>query len=622
MKRSLFGQIYYYFTILILLSILGVGIVSYIYSSRALSDQVERYIRQLIQHSSSQTEAFFRRYELVSDSILSEQLVKQFMELDPEDHYEFYQLTTIIRKSIFYKVFIAYPDIYSITVIGDHGKAILEDNQNGLRFQNFDALETLRSINSIIPQDGKIAIFKTDWDDGWEEKITIARRIRGYTSYEPKGVLIMEIRTDSLVPLWDLADMGEQTSFLIIDENGNIVYEHNVAGMPMETRKAVIADVQHRPDVSVVKDVNGVPTLFVGKESSYLRWIMIASLPVNVLQKPISVIRTATIFVGFVTLLFALILAYRFGRSITRPIRTVMEGMRETERGIWSRLEDQGRNDELSGLIQRYNLMVSRLSEMIDRVYEAELKQQKYELELQRSRFERQQAEFQALQLQIHPHFLYNTLETINCYAIVKESEEISEIVEAMAFMLRYSVQTHLEEIAVANELNHVRNYMVIMQHRLGKDFEIEVTIPPELLLHNMVRLTLQPLVENALQHAFPEGLKPHHYIRIGAEEQENDWCIYVEDNGIGMAKEQMDELRRRLNETEPEEERSRSLLRRGGIGLVNVHRRIRIVYGEEYGLKIDSLEEHGSRFSLHMPKKGKAGNDLKKTQVQTAKLH
>lgn len=86
--------------------------------------------------------------------------------------------------------------------------------------------------------------------------------------------------------------------------------------------------------------------------------------------------------------------------------------------------------------------------------------------------------ELQALQLQINPHFLYNTLETINCYAIVKDNEEISEIVEAMAYMMRYSLQTRLDEITVSNELNHVRNYLIILKHRIQRDFELDINVP------------------------------------------------------------------------------------------------------------------------------------------------
>ncbi|TLS49052.1 sensor histidine kinase [Paenibacillus antri] len=621
MRKSLFGQIYLYFTVVILLSILGVGVVSYMQSSRALDDQVERYISQLIRHSTSQTESYLRRYELASDSLLSEDAVKQFMEMDPEDSYRFYELTQTIQKNLFRKTFIAYPSVHSITVIGDHGKAVIDDNQNWATYTNFDPEQTLAYVNAKVPPDGKIAIFRNDDEKGRGATITIARRIRGFVSYQPKGILAMEIKTEQLAPLWDMADLGPSATFFIADESGRIIYEPSSSRLTDADMVAVASRLTGGTERSEIIPIGGEPTLFVARESAYLKWKMIVSLPVDELRRPVDSIRTTTWAVGLATLLIALLLAYRFGRTITRPIRSVMEGMRETEKGNWSRLEDHGRDDELGGLIHRYNLMVSRLSEMIDLVYDAELKQQKSELELQRSRFERQQAEFQALQLQINPHFLYNTLETINCYAIVQDSDEISEIVEAMAFMLRYSVQTHLEEITLVNELNHVRNYMVIMRHRLGNGFELDVAVPPSLLLRHMVRLTMQPLVENALQHAFRDGMEPHHYIRIDAAETADEFRVYVEDNGVGMTPEKLAALRSKLAEDAAEAEAAataaldrpdgggpaaaRTILRRGGIGIVNVHRRIRMVYGEGYGLAIDSEEGRGTRFTMRMPRRG-----------------
>lgn len=272
--------------------------------------------------------------------------------------------------------------------------------------------------------------------------------------------------------------------------------------------------------------------------------------------------------------------------------------MRETEKGNWKSIEMKPRDDEIGGLIHSYNLMVSRLSDMIERVYDTELSSQKTKLQLQAIELERHKAEFQALQLQINPHFLYNTLETINCYAIVQDSDEISEMVEAMAFMLRYSIQTNLEEVTLANELNHVRNYMIIQKHRIGRDFEIEVATPPALLLSRMVRLTLQPIVENIFHHAFPEGIEPEHSIRIDTYEDGEELLVLVEDNGVGMTDERLGELRRRLGKNRLAEEQVADRPgRRGGIGLVNVHRRIQMVYGDEFDLASIALpgKEHGS---------------------------
>jgi two-component system sensor histidine kinase YesM len=246
-------------------------------------------------------------------------------------------------------------------------------------------------------------------------------------------------------------------------------------------------------------------------------------------------------------------------------------------------------------LMMRYNLMVNRLSEMVEKVVQVELNNQEI-------RMERQKAEFQSLQLQINPHFLYNTLEVIVCYAIVRDSEEISEIVQALAYMLRYSVQTNLEEITVANELEHVMYFLVVLHHRIRRDFEIDVVLKPEFLLHKMVRLTLQPLVENAFQHAFPEGVEDFHYIKIDGGVRDGTFWISVEDNGAGMTGDKLSQLREKLEANRLGEGDVNEEGRKGGIGILNVHRRIQMVFGDDYGLQIESDPEQGTRMIMVMP--------------------
>lgn len=168
--------------------------------------------------------------------------------------------------------------------------------------------------------------------------------------------------------------------------------------------------------------------------------------------------------------------------------------------------------------------------------------------------------------------------------------------------MLRYSIQTNLEEITIANELNHVLSYMTILKHRIGREFEIDVVIPPTLLLAKMVRLTLQPLIENIFQHAFPEGIEDKHYIRIDARKEGDRFLVLVEDNGAGMSRERLDKLREKLNLNQLADTEGDSLYHRGGIGLMNVHRRIQMVFGEQYGLSVESVENEGTRLILSMP--------------------
>ncbi|SFT07577.1 sensor histidine kinase [Paenibacillus sp. BC26] len=601
MKLSLSRKLFLYFLIVILFSLSTVGIFTYLKSSAAIDKQVERYISTVIENAGAQTDQQLETFERVSNSILSQQSVKRFLDMDPSDSYEYYRFANGIRQDVFQKIFITYPtQIHMIYILGEHGRSIFDQNQS-FSSLTVDPTNRYEELKAKTPDNGKIAILNTALMNG-ERVVTIARKIRGYSSYAVKGILAIELNESQLATLWNNVDLGENGFFFILDSEGSIVYAP-VAGTKNELAKTGLAKrIATGENTRFIEKMNGKKMLIVSHKSTYSGWSLAVSMPLDELREPISGIRSTIVTVGLVTLVIALFLAFRFGNSIVRPIRTLKNGMRETEKGNWISIESKQRDDEIGGLIHSYNLMVSRLSDMIERVYDTELSSQKTKLQLQEIELERHKAEFQALQLQINPHFLYNTLETINCYAIVQDSDEISEMVEAMAFMLRYSIQTNLEEVTLANELNHVRNYMIIQKHRIGHDFEIEVATPPSLLLSGMVRLTLQPIVENIFQHAFADGFEAKHFIRIDTRLEEGELLVLVEDNGVGMTVEQLAKLRKRLDRNRLIEVETANHGRRGGIGLVNVHRRIQMVYGDEFGLRVDSSLGVGTRIVLRMP--------------------
>lgn len=601
LRKSLSTKLFVSFLTVIVLSLSMVGFISYFQASSALDRSTERSIAQVIRSASYQTDLYLQNYEKASDSVLSYYQVKQFLDMDPEDSYSFYQYTNDIQKYLFRSLFILYPQISLMYVINDNGKAVSDDNANQAYSTQFNAAERYRTLAAQTPESGRIAILNTNVQNVPNAGIiSMVRQIRGVSSYRPNGILAIEFKAQELARIWEPLDLGQGGFFFILDEFGNPLYQPATAGKTLPPE--LLANVAAHPNTSYIEGVEGKDYLFVSRKSDYSNWQLVVTMPVSELREPIATIRTTTIIVGVLTLAGTLLLATRFGQSITRPIRVLKEGMRETEKGNWQRLDVDDRQDELGGLMRSYNLMVSRLSQMIERVYEAELTTQKAALELQETRLERQQAEFQALQLQINPHFLYNTLETIKSYAVIQDSEEITEMVEAMAFMLRYSIQTNLEEITIANELRHVLSYMTILKHRIDREFEIDVVIPPGLLLEKTVRLTLQPLIENIFQHAFPGGIEEHHAIRIDARIKDGRFLVMVEDNGAGISEEGLSRLRERLKLNQLAGGEDDSLYHRGGIGLMNVHRRIQMVFGEEYGLSVQSRLGEGTRMTLSMP--------------------
>jgi two-component system sensor histidine kinase YesM len=576
----------------ILITLLLVGVFSYLTASRVLDSQQESRLQQIVNGTAYQSELYLQNYERASSILIADDSMKRFLDIDPDDSYSYITYLDKIRRGSFASAFENFPHTAAIYLLARNGKYALEYNYVTPFFEIENPFELYRSYMKLIGNDSRMQILhRALRPDSRRHVITLIRPMRGYASYDFNGVLALEVDVGELSTLWNKIDLGKGGFFFIVDSDGRYIFHPDLSKFGQQMPEEIAVSMRGDEGARILTDANGERHMLVWKYSAYSRWKLAVSVPLHELRLPATIVRNIVLVVGGFALVFCLWLAYRFAQSIHRPIRLLKEGMRQTERGFWRTIPMQERRDEIGSLILSYNTMVKRLEEMIDKVYKAEIEQQR--------------AEFQALQLQINPHFLYNTLETINCYAVIKDSREIQEIVDAMAFMLRYALHTSLNEITVANELNHVRNYLIVLGHRMEHIFEIDIDIPPHLLLEKMVRFTLQPLVENAFEHGFRKRIMKHHRICIRAWMTDTLFCMAVEDNGLGMTEDKLRKVRadlrlNRLAGAVPEKRKS------GGIGMMNVHRRIQLAYGSEYGLSVDSSPSAGTTVTIKMPREGR----------------
>ncbi|MDF2644389.1 MAG: signal protein [Paenibacillus sp.] len=596
--RGLTKKLFVYFLIVIILSLSSVGIFSYMTSSEELAEMVENQMNQIVGNAVHHTDLYLIDYERSIVSILTNRQVMEFIDLKANrEEYDFFTYRKMILETSVDPLFIRNPKLASVYLLSDKLNAVYY--YNGVNEQSFNAEDKRKQLEYFLANttpDGKLSILNHTIIEGQENQmLTLVRRIRGFTSPELSGLLAIEMRSADLSALWKGIDLGKYGYLFIIDDKGRYVYHPEGVKVGSDVPNDFVQKLKKAGDRSFIDSNEGDQRMYLSSKSEYSGWQLVVSMPLHELRKPVANIRSTTLVVGLFTLVLAILLAYRFGKSITKPIQVLKSGMRETEKGNWATIPLPSHRDEIVELMVRYNVMVNRLSEAVDRVVQVELSNSEI-------RMERQKAEFQSLQLQINPHFMYNTLETIICYATIQDSEEISEIVKALAYMLRYSVQTNLEEITVANELKHVLHYLVVLRHRIGREFEIDVAIKPEYLLHVMVRLTLQPLVENVFQHAFPEGLEDYHFIRIDGGVEDGIFWISVEDNGSGMSETQLTQLQEKLSTNRLADAEIDEAGKKGGIGVLNVHRRIQMVYGENYGLRIESMAEQGTKMIMVMP--------------------
>ncbi|MDQ0917103.1 sensor histidine kinase [Paenibacillus sp. V4I5] len=596
--RGLTKKLFVYFLIVIILSLSSVGIFSYMTSSDELAEMVENQMNQIVGNAVHHTDLYLIDYERSIVSILTNRQVMEFIDLKANrEEYDFFTYRKMILETSVDPLFIRNPKLASVYLLSDKLNAVYY--YNGVNEQSFNVEDKRKQREYLLANttpDGKLSILNHTIIEGQENQmLTLVRRIRGFTSPELSGLLAIEMRSADLSALWKGIDLGKYGYLFIIDDKGRYVYHPEGVRVGSDVPNDFVQKLKQAGDHSFIDSNEGDQRMYLSRKSDYSGWQLVVSMPLHELRKPVANIRSTTLVVGLFTLALAILLAYRFGKSITKPIQVLKSGMRETEKGNWATIPLPSHRDEIVELMVRYNVMVNRLSEAVDRVVQVELSNSEI-------RMERQKAEFQSLQLQINPHFMYNTLETIVCYATIQDSEEISEIVKALAYMLRYSVQTNLEEITVANELKHVLYYLVVLRHRIGREFEIDVAIKPEYLLHVMVRLTLQPLVENVFQHAFPEGLEDYHFIRIDGGVEDGIFWISVEDNGSGMSETQLAQLQEKLSTNRLADDEIDEAGKKGGIGVLNVHRRIQMVYGENYGLRIESMAEQGTKMIMVMP--------------------
>lgn len=299
-------------------------------------------------------------------------------------------------------------------------------------------------------------------------------------------------------------------------------------------------------------------------------------------------------------LLIAGLFTYWFAGGITRPVEALVKEAREISRGNLAGAEIQVKSkDEISYLADAFNEMRSKLQQFIQElkekaVLERDLQEQKVK-NLQNENLLREM-ELKSLQNQIHPHFLFNTLNTISKQAYLEGAEKASGLIESISQMLRYNLRRINNPVTLEDEVQHVKSYFSILKARFRDRVRLSIDVEPSCLSQRIPVLTLQPLVENAFIHGV-EGIETGAEIGVHVFEEGHRVVVEVIDNGVGMSPETVRQL------MQPEEEGERSSLGHStGIGVHNVLKRLRLFYSTEEVVRIQSEQGKGTRVQLLLP--------------------
>ena len=292
-------------------------------------------------------------------------------------------------------------------------------------------------------------------------------------------------------------------------------------------------------------------------------------------------IRNYSFVIGAVTLFLAVIAALFFTSSIARPVGKLRLLMKKAEEGDLNVRFESEYNDEIGQLGNSFNNMINEISNLIEMVY----------IEQKSKR----EAELKTLQAQIKPHFLYNTLDTIQWMAQEHGANDIVEIIGALTRLFRIGLSKGKEMITVREELDHIRSYLIIQKARYGDKLEYEINFDQEILDCSVLKLILQPLVENAIYHGIKERRGVGRIV-ITAKKMQDSLIFTVSDNGAGITEEKLSEINDMLESRRMH--KGSSL----GYGIFNINERIKLSFGNDWGLKYSSIRGEGTTVKIKHP--------------------
>lgn len=588
-NQTLFQQFALAFIVVIFIPILCISIVSYHNGYTQIKKQHEETYLQMTADMNDKFSAAIKELDWISLQLTNQEQIKSFVRQEPDSYYEKYKLQQWGGSQLLLNNLITDNQYVSrVSVIGDNG---MEYSFYGAGVREYDknlydhpaVVAKAERYRKELSSDGKVKVFLGNLKEGSADVyLTVARRFSAGAYFRMSGSIFIEIKADMLQKLISGMNLRDGAVW-VINEAGDIVYQTDTGNIGKKLSDYFEPELltEEYGSFTIRRDGSNIFVTYTkNKENG---WVSLIEIPVSLMEKPIKDVRMALLYTILVALPLTLCLGFQFIKSILEPIRQLEWHMDRISRQEWEKVSGDIPCNEIGTLMTQYNQMVDQIQELIEKVYKAEIQQSQ-------DRLMRRDAQLQALQTQINPHFLYNTLGAINTYAMEADQTEIEQMVGALGQMFRYAVQNPLEPVRIADEVRHAECYLTIMEyrHRLMPLISWDVD---SCLDQQILRLTLQPLLENVFQHAFECGIKEGDYIRIRAKIGASVE-VEVLDNGSGMA-----ELEKgRFYHLE---EVTGVIF---GIGLTNVNKRIQLIYGEEYGVTICKNQEGGTTIRLLLP--------------------
>ncbi|AIQ53191.1 hypothetical protein R70331_17760 [Paenibacillus sp. FSL R7-0331] len=547
------------------------------FSVQTFSGYVERYttsnLQQMVLYMSYNLNSAFNQYNEISklmytgryDGYIDSYSRNQTANVNDQGQINAIPIDSFLKTLLFSDSYITGVQF----VRSSDGRVYSQQKEN--RSLVADTFARPEWLAAMAADPAKAAVFPAHTDDYFFDSrktvFTIGRTLidtSGRVTREPKvvGTLFLDIDTSLFRQFSEELSLGPKDELYLLDGQ-NRVYFSNQDAAPGTVVNPILDDEER---------------ITLSQNIPFLEGQVIARIHRGSLFEQLLSARTTVYIAIAICAVVMIVMGAWFSRRLAAPIRELIRQMTVVESGNLDTQLTVNSNDEMGRLAHGFNRMVERLRIHIDEAYVAQIKQK--------------QTELNALKSQIRPHYLYNTLEVIRMNAVDKEAGEVADMILALSDQLKYVIDYGEDRVSLGSELAHLHNYFYIISVRYENRYTLQQDIPPEIdLSWPVLKLSLQPIVENAVQHGLRQ--KGRGTVGITVERRADGLAVTVYDDGIGMSREILSQIQRNLEDPGAPSK---------NVGLKNVHERIRTSFGEEYGLTVSSREHIGTSVTLLFP--------------------
>lgn len=561
-------------------ALLILAVISFRYTQENVMENSVNYTMKLIRQVERDLDSYFSYMKNIAWLVSGNQDVTEYLFSDGAADSKDNQ---ILRERIieqFEMVQSARTDIYNIGVISNAGRHIINDGRSVLNpyveptHQEWYQ-ETLKRNDETVLTTSHVQNLVRD-DYTWV--VTVGHNLQNPKTNSAGGVFFIDLNYSTINDLCTYNSLGNRGYIFILDDQGDIVYH---------PKQQLIYSGVRKENIDEVMNCNG-DYFQIGKEadkriytistSAESGWKIVGVSYTTELMKNQDKARQTYMIIAIIMIILVTGITYYLSRRIIRPVEVLETSMKQVEKGNFPQIDlTKMPENELGSLSRSYNIMTEEIQQLMDQ----NIAEQQ----------EKRKSEMKALQAQINPHFLYNTLDSIVWMAEWGKTREVVKMTTALSKMFRRTISTGQEEISVAQEFEHVRNYLDILELRYKDKLEVEIYLDPDIEEETIVKFVIQPLVENAVYHGVRYKETKSVVTVIGR--REGELLIFeVTDTGPGIDKETLLHI---FDEHKVNYERN-------GVGVYNVQRRLKNYYGEEYGITYRSKPGEGTTAKITIP--------------------